>query len=112
MQSSILVKACKTFVILASFAALVACGGEAPVEQIIIDDAASGEQGYHLYAEPGGLGGTTHWVNVGELASIEESKQVKARGGKAIPGQWIRIKTHFDPREGWIEFKNTRPAVQ
>lgn len=112
MQHSILVKACKAFVILASFAALVACGGEERGKQIIIDDGATGEQGYYLYADPGGLGGTTDWVNVGEMATIEASKQVEAGGRNVIPGEWVRIKTLYDPREGWIELKNTRPAVE
>ncbi len=112
MQSSILVKACKTFVILASFAALVACGGEERGETIIVDDVATGKQGFYLYTEPGGLGGTTDWVNVGEVATIEESKRVEAGGRGVIPGKWVRIKTLYDPREGWIELQNTRPSAE
>jgi hypothetical protein len=89
---------------------LSACGKPGVGEKIIIDDPTRQLQSIPLYGLPGELGGNKARVNVGEFAIILERKQVKPGTPNATPGDWIKIRTIIQPREGWMLFDNTRPA--
>jgi len=89
---------------------LAACGQGEKSNQVIIDDPSRTKFGHDLYAEAGGLGGTTKRVNVGEYAELLEERQVGGDVPGAIPGIWVKVRTLYNPRQGWIEKDNVRPA--
>ncbi len=90
------------------------CGGDAKRERVIIVDPATGtlyETSFHvLYAEAGGLGGTVANVNIGEYAKVLERRRVGPEVAGAVAGDWMKIRTLFEPREGWLTSEKTRPA--
>lgn len=98
-------------VLVSSLGLLAACGDGGKSQQVIIDDPSRTKYGHNLYAEAGGLGGTTDWVNVGEYAEVLEERQVSGDVEGAIPGIWVKVRTLYDPRQGWIEKDNIRPAA-
>jgi hypothetical protein len=103
----------KRFLVLALLCALgaaAACGGAKKPQQVIIDDPTRTKYGHNLYSEAGGLGGTTDWVNVGEYAEVLDERRVGPDVAGAIPGDWVKVRTLYKPREGWIEQLNVRPA--
>ena len=89
-----------------------ACGGQKGEKVVIMNP--TGEMVYYLpiYAEPGALGGANAEVNFGEFARILERRTVGADVLGAKPGEWVRIRTIIQPREGWIEPQFTRPAPE
>jgi hypothetical protein len=89
-----------------------ACGGEKSEKVVIIRPSAALVSHVAIYAEAGALGGTTGQVNIGEFALILERKTVGAEIRGAQPGEWVRIRTIIQPREGWIEPQYTRPAPE
>ncbi|MDP3940112.1 MAG: hypothetical protein Q8R92_18500 [Deltaproteobacteria bacterium] len=111
MRHSRTARLCLIFALLGTLAFFGACGKAEKGTQIIIDDPTRTKYGHNLYSEPGGLGGTTEWVNVGEFAEQLEERQVGGELAGAIPGVWVKVRTLYDPREGWIEKDNTRPAA-
>jgi len=106
MRSSIV-----RWMVFAAVLGFAACGGEKGGKVVIIEP--SGLVSYlPIYSEAGGQGGTSAEVNVGELALILERKTVGAESRGARPGEWVRIRTIIQPREGWIEPLYTRPAPE
>ena len=51
-------------------------------------------------------------VYAGEFARILERKTVGADVRGANPGEWVRIRTIIQPREGWITPDHTRPVPE
>lgn len=86
------------------------CGKEQENRRIIIMNTTSDRPRLTLYMEAGGLGGMAAKVNVGEYATVLERVDVGPEVLGAIPGSWVRLRTVYDPREGWFEETNTRPA--
>jgi hypothetical protein len=89
---------------------LSACGKRGVGEKIIVDDPTRQLQSIPLYGLPGEPGRTSGRVNVGEFATILDRKQVMPGTPNATVGDWVKIRTIIQPREGWIPFGYTRPA--
>ena len=98
------------FAVALGFAAT--CGGQKGEKVIILDLTDKRVSAYPIYEEAGGLGGTSAEVNVGEYARILEHRTVGAGIRGARPGEWVRIRTIIQPREGWIQPEFTRPAPE
>ena len=89
---------------------LAACGRDEIGEKVIIIGPRHGSESLALYAQPGGLGETNATVNLGEFARILDRKEVGADVLNATRGEWVKIRTIIQPREGWLRLDNTRPA--
>jgi hypothetical protein len=88
---------------------VTACGGQE--EKVVLLDPTEQRAGrFPIYVDAGGLGGTSAEVNAGEFARILERRTVGADVRGAKPGEWLKIRTIIQPREGWIEPLYTRPA--
>ena len=98
----------------ASLILALGCGGDAKGERVIIVDPARGtmlQTTHHvLYGEAGGLGGAVGQVNIGEYAKVLERRRVGPEVAGAIAGDWLKIRTLYEPREGWLSSEKTRPA--
>jgi hypothetical protein len=97
-------------VLIAALGFAAACGGEKGEKVVIMDPSNQLRNQIAIYAEAGGLGGTSAEVNAGEFARILERKTVGADVRGANPGEWVRIRTIIQPREGWITPDHTRPV--
>jgi hypothetical protein len=87
------------------------CRRAESVEKVVIVNPMGGvEQRIQIYVQAGGLGGTNGEVTFGEFANVLERTQVGPGIRNARPGEWVRIRTIIQPREGWIPADNIRPA--
>jgi len=101
------------WVVLAAALGLVAaCGGQKAEKIVFVDPTDQEMSHFPIYADAGALGGTNGDVNAGEFARILERRTVGAEVRGASPGEWVRIRTVIQPREGWIELSYTRPAPE
>jgi hypothetical protein len=89
-----------------------ACGGQKAQKVVIVEPAEKPVSSLPIYMEAGALGGTSAEVNIGEFARILEQRTVGAEVQGATPGEWVRIRTIFQPREGWLQPQYTRPAPE
>jgi hypothetical protein len=98
----------------ASLILAAGCGSGAKEQRVIIIDPHSGTVAqtvsHFLYGEAGGLGGAVGRVDVGEYAKVLERRTVSPKVVGAIPGDWMKIRTLYEPREGWISTDMSRPA--
>ena len=99
-----------TFTLIAVLLLAGGCGKEQENRRIVIMDNTAQRTRLTLYMEAGGLGGMSAEVNVGEYATVLEQIDVGPEVVGAIAGSWVRLNTLYDPREGWLEETNTRPA--
>ncbi len=100
------------WMVVAAVLGFAACGGEKGEKVVLIDASEALAPTIPIYAEAGAQGGTTGTVNVGEFARILERRTVGAEIRGASPGEWVRIRTIIQPREGWIQPEFTRPAPE
>jgi len=97
-------------VVTAALGLVAACGGQKEEKVVIVQPNGGMVSHFRIYSEAGGLGGTTAEVAAGEFARILERQTVGAELRGASPGEWVKIRTIFNPREGWIKPEQTRPA--
>ncbi len=102
---------CLILALLGTLAFFGACGKAEKGTRIIIDDPTRSTSGHNLYSEAGGLGGTTAWVNVGEFAELLDERKMGVDSAGAVPGVWVKVRTFYNPREGWIQEEHIRPAA-
>jgi hypothetical protein len=100
----------------ASLILAAACGREKEGERVIISEAGLQSAGptytHILYGGAGGTGGTVGHVNAGEYAIIIERRKLGPEVAGVVPGHWVKIRTLFEPREGWVLSDYTRPAPE
>ena len=89
-----------------------ACGGQKAQKVVIVEPTGMPMSHLQLYVEAGALGGTSAEVNIGEFARILEQRTVGTEIRGATPGEWVRIRTIIQPREGWLQPQYTRPAPE
>ena len=106
MRSSVI----RWMVVTAALGLAAACGGQKEEKVVIVHPTGAMVSHFPIYSEAGGLGGTSAEVDVGEFARIIERQTVGAGIRGASPGEWVKIRTVFNPREGWIKPEQTRPA--
>jgi hypothetical protein len=99
-------------ILAAALGLAAACGAQEGEKVVIVEPTGLMVSYLPIYAEPGALGGTNGEVNMGEFARILERRTVGVDVQGAKPGEWVRIRTIIQPREGWIEPKFTRPAAE
>jgi hypothetical protein len=92
-------------ILVASLCLAAACG-RGKEEKVII----MGPSDVTLYSEAGGVGMQNAQVSSGEFAAVLERRMVGTDPPDARPGEWLKIRTVFKPREGWISAEFTRPA--
>ena len=108
MRSSVV----RWMIVAAALGFVFACGGQKEEKVVVVSPTGDLTSHYPIYAEAGGLGGTNADVNTGEFAFIVERRTVSPDIRGATPGEWVRIRTVFNPREGWISPDKTRPAPE
>lgn len=95
----------RSMILVAALCLAAACG-RGKEEKVII----TGQSGVTVYSEAGGVGGQNAQVSSGEFATVLERRTVGTDPPGATPGEWLKIRTVFKPREGWISADFTRPA--
>jgi len=99
------------WMILAASVCLAAACGRGKEEKVIITDP-SGQYNsiIPVYSAAGGVGERSAQVSGGEFATVLERRTVGSDPPGARPGEWLKIRTMIQPREGWISADFTRPA--
>src|SRR5262245_21467661 len=67
---------------------------------IVINPAGGMDTTLSMYVKAGALGGTSAEVSYGEFATLLERSKVGPDVPGATPGEWVRIRTIIQPREG------------
>ena len=97
-------------ILAASVCLAAACGRGKEEKVIILGPSGPFDSIVPVYSEAGGVGGQNAQVSAGDFATVLERKTIGPNPSGARPGEWLKIRTVIQPREGWISADFTRPA--
>ena len=97
-------------IVVAALCLAAACGRGKEEKVIIMGPSGQFDSIIPVYSEAGGVGGRSAQVSGGEFATVLERRTVGSDPPGARPGEWLKIRTVINPREGWISADFTRPA--
>jgi len=89
-------------IVVAALCLAAACGRGKEEKVIIMGPSGQFDSIIPVYSEAGGVGGRSAQVSGGEFATVLERRTVGSDPPGARPGEWLKIRTVINPREGWI----------